>query len=395
MIINGQEVEVYTLDDDGQEVDRAVNFGKNPDLLPTEGSHVGVKSGGIFTAIKNAKETIERQIVNRNLLHNPYFRIDQRQGYVVPPNKNYYSDTALTTLVGQTSEYVTVTAKASGYNTINIGGTDYYVAVADCVRGYVLTNQELVTADCWKFQAQANTTGVMLFNADKTITLKKTNGDNDIVFYQKFSSDTEDMIKGNTVTPTVMSDTETLFTNWEVASSGLTEVYIGQFANGWNSSAAIIPSAPTSFIRVWTNQVDVPITLKATKLEFGSISTLEAEIASGNYDEVVDLMECQKYQRVIEGQGRVVGDLQIFTGSGDFAGWIPMALDMRTIPTIEKADNCYAAIEGNGHFAITSLSSSTYGVLGVASTTVPVGTRAYLLVGDSGVTGRLILNANL
>ena len=300
MIINGQEIEVYTLDDDGQEVDRAVNFGKNPDALPIEDSEVGVKSGGIFTAIKEAKETLEAKIVNRNLLHNPYFKIDQRQGYVVPPNKNYYSDTSLSTLVGQTSEYVTVTAKASGYNTINIGGTDYYAAVADCVRGYC---EKGYTVDMWKLDA---TGGVVLIH-DDYIEISQPN---DHPFVQYFELDR--IALGETVTLSVKWADNTITTGTGTIPSTLPADWTAVVS----VQGATMYISPTRFaLDFWGSK-----NIKAVKLEYGSISTLQAEIDSGAYDEVVDREECElRFRRIhINSQscigGKVYGSDRIRLG---------------------------------------------------------------------------------
>lgn len=357
------------------------------------------------------KAVTEKQIVNRNLLNNPYFRIDQRQGYVVPPNTEMFESGTVNTWT--TDGYYQVTGwhyDASippvKYADIVVNGTTWSCDESYAVRGYVAIGGSTTRInDRWAIWiAEGGNGGVVILNNDDgTFTVKRISGthstvaDNFSVFYRMSVEETK-ALRAQTVTISSKTDLGDLIFQHDVPSSGTTDSGYKFYPNSspWALSF-IVDNLNQGCIAI--NGYYVPlnseITFSANMLEHGSISTMQAWLDSGAYDEVVDLMECQKYQIVIEEQGKVVGDLQMFSGSGDFAGWIPMALNMRTIPTIEKAENCYAAIEGSGHYPITSISSTTYGVYGAASTTVPVGTRAYLLVGDSGVTGRLILNANL
>jgi len=315
---------VYDTDNDGI-VDNAENLGgKAPtefveyadlDATPTEDSTNGVTSGGVYA---DTREQINANKVNRNLLDNPYFKIDQRKGYIVPPNKNYYSDTALTTLVGQTSEYTTVTAKASGYNTINIGGTDYYVAVADCVRGYCEAGY---TVDRWSQGANMTTTVT-----DDGITFKGS-GTYDAIS-ERLENPTQ--FNGKTLTLSAFLQGE------KGARIGLynrtQNTYAGRIDIDDISSGVICQSTFTlgstfvssgDIVEVLLYQCKPslgaptnPTLCKAVKLEYGTISTLEAEIASGNYDEKIDLRNCKEYQKAYEfGYGLHI-DTQIADGNG-------------------------------------------------------------------------------
>jgi len=86
---------------------------------------------------------------NPNLLDNWYFAdpIDQRQGYVVPPDTQYYSDTGLATPAGTVSAYTAANPGNGTYGSITVSGTTYYVPWSAAVRGYV--GQNLYTIDRW------------------------------------------------------------------------------------------------------------------------------------------------------------------------------------------------------------------------------------------------------
>ncbi len=77
-------------------------------------------------------------VSNPNLLDDWHFvdPIDQRHGYIVGSGVTYYSDTALTTSAGTTTAAMTAQYVNATYGTVSIGGTTYYVAAADVVRGY-------------------------------------------------------------------------------------------------------------------------------------------------------------------------------------------------------------------------------------------------------------------
>ena len=359
---------------EGTEIDAAVNFGKNPDALPTENSTNGVTSGGVFTAVKTAKETLERQIVNRNLLDNPYFKIDQREGYVVPPNKNYYSDTALTTLVGQTNEHTTVTAKASGYNTINIGGTDYYVAVADCVRGYTASG---FSFDMWVINGNDR---LVILPTDYGIELKNT-----ISSYSEYF--------------------QLLWNDYSKIPKELKGVpLIGSMAFHDGTIETFDVEIPLEEPSIWTNfggsahfklnydngKVRVMIVsssdlqIEGVKLEKGSVSTLKAEIDSGDYDEDADLMACYKhglyrvaphsnYSRFGTAIGASANTLMIF---------IPQPFASDKIPTLSLSGNIVVDNHKGSASSLLSISegwlTSKGMICGVATAT-----NSNIVVGDA------------
>lgn len=75
---------------------------------------------------------------NPNLLDNWYFAdpIDQRQGYVVPPDTPYYSDTGLSAQAGTVAVYTAANYVDGVYGSVAVDDVEYYVDWAAAVRGY-------------------------------------------------------------------------------------------------------------------------------------------------------------------------------------------------------------------------------------------------------------------
>ena len=287
--------EMYTSIYSGQEIDAAVGFGYNPDNLPIENSPRGVKSGGVYTAIKTAKETLERQIVNRNLLDNPYFKIDQRKGYIVPPNTEMFGIDG-TSGTWTTDNYYKVvnfyTYNNIEYAQISANGGDYACVRNQAVRGYCESGY---TADRYLLQIESDTKGKMVIT-DDYVEISKTGGSANIVLKQRLSSETVKQMRGHSAIFSFVTDDGIKTLLWENISPTDWSIYSPTLAldNGWYVSMGIY--AGECFARYWTGQTANSLKIyNAQKLELGSVSTLEAEIASGDYDEDADLLACMRY----------------------------------------------------------------------------------------------------
>lgn len=268
---------------------------------------------------------------HRNLLDNAYWAspdaiIDQRNGWVVPPNTPYYSDTGLTTQAGTVSAYTTASPGNGTYGTITVSGTTYYVVWSAAVRGYVGAGY---TIDRLKMVVP----GVLLI-ADNGINLKlgaSTYG------YSVFAMliDGAKKLLGKTVTLSILT-TNGLFSNSGVLGSN----------PGWNTQYASLSYVRSyfdgdllvvEFIVVSDNDPDII----ATKLELGSVQTLAHQDEDGVWqlneipDYVEQLARCQYYHR-----------------EGYINAWLPRARDtespkysmtvnfpkMRTAPAVTLYD---------------------------------------------------------
>ena len=112
---------------------------------------------------------------NPNLLDNWYFGnpVNQRNGYVVPPQTPYYTLSATEwNQVGVTEGYYAITGTNSGGEayTISIGGTTYMVTKSAAVRGYT---GEGYGIDRWRVE---NSTTIKLTNNGLVITTTNDNG---------------------------------------------------------------------------------------------------------------------------------------------------------------------------------------------------------------------------
>lgn len=112
---------------------------------------------------------------NPNLLDNWYFGnpVNQRNGYVVPPQTPYYTlSTTEWNQVGVTEGYYAITGTNGGGEayTISIGGTTYMVTKSAAVRGYT---GEGYGIDRWRVE---NSTTIKLTNNGLVITTTNDNG---------------------------------------------------------------------------------------------------------------------------------------------------------------------------------------------------------------------------
>lgn len=347
---------------------------------------VGTNTTQLATTAFVQGET-NRKIVNRNLLDNPMFKIDQRQGYVVPPNVEMFGIDG-TSGTWTTDDYYEVAGfykyNDIEYAHISANGGNYACSSNNVIRGYCSSGY---TVDRWAlWNASPNVLNCIV--EDDGITLIATaNTGGQASFYEKIPN----LELGKTYTLSVEVD-NVIYSNSGQINSTSDSLY----ALGGAISFALQYSPSNSLWIIQNNNINANTRAKVgcIKLELGSVSTLAYDLEHGAYDESLDLMECQKYLRVDEAQSKVIGNLQTYSSNGDFAGYIPSSIDMKGIPTLTY-ENCYFAVEGAAHYPITSLFSSTYGCGGKATTSVPASTTGFLLIGDTGVTGRLIRSCEL
>lgn len=227
------------------------------------------------TPSSSNKAVTESNVVNRNLLRNPYFCIDQRQGYIIPSGTAYYSDSGLTTQVGTTSADCNGMAGNGTYGNVKVNDTWYYCAWSSSfVRGYVGAGYGL---DMWESQT-----------ANQTITIAAKG-------IQTGSGTTwtverlEDVIEiGKTYTISALFDDNIISVSGQIENTSTT-LYVND-----GTSNAEIALRYDSGRQHWYYQFVTRASknLKGVKLEESSISTLKAEMDSGAYDEVADREKC-------------------------------------------------------------------------------------------------------
>lgn len=229
---------------------------------------------------------------NPNLLDNWYFAdpIDQRGGYVVPPDTPYYSDTALTTQVGTVTAYTKATNINGVYGTVTVSSTTYYVDWTAAVRGYVGTGYGI---DRW-FAAGDATGGVK--PEDDGVTIY---GESQYVDWrQKIESYTE--LCGKNVCLSALTADGTLWVQTgkipDELSSTVTSIFSKYDDEG--SGIWLRGGANEMFVQLRAG-AGKSVTFIATKLELGSVQTLAHQDADGNWvlndpppDKHLELLKC-------------------------------------------------------------------------------------------------------
>lgn len=272
---------------------------------------------------------------NPNLLRNWYFGnpVDQRGGYVVPPNIGYY-DAPDGTAVGSTTTYYTAAAYNSYWVTIAVSGITYYVPAVSAVRGY--------TGGGYCIDGWASNGGTVLISADGI------GWDAGNVFFQKLelSADLPDLA----CTVSYLDSAGNLYSGQ--LAPGYTA--IGQYAFSSNAENALYINKTASDARK----------IAAVKLEPGSVQTLAHQDANGSWalNEIPDYAEqlrrCQRYLIPLSSYqcpaSRLEADVILF--------FVPLPVTMRALPAIKQ--NGFQVLSKSGEaqtgftFSVSSLCSN-------------------------------------
>lgn len=347
-----------------------VDIGAQP-TISANGILKGDGSGNITAASETEVELVSLpNICNPNLLDNWYFGnpVDQRNGYVVPPQTPYFTLSATEwNQVGVTEGYYAITGTNStgGAYTISIGGTTYMVTTNAAVRGYT---GEGYTIDRWKLFVSGSvaiTDGGLQFSSA-------------VNFGQ--------VLEGSRV-PNGIKATASVLTD-----EGLASVTFSPSGEAQQIFSAVVGGTSLYFTCNWGGSGNHLIMLdgsglvKAVKLELGSQQTLaHQENGAWVLNEIPDYREqlrrCQRYyQRLKASSGYMrFGISQPYTDTA--AGvFIPLQVEMRTAPTMSSSGN-FALFEGSALLGVNLQldTASPYNViLNVTGTGLP-GTSAQFL----------------
>mgnify|MGYP000225400353 FL=1 len=332
---------------------------------------------------------------NPNLLVNYDFRagclVDQRQGYVVPPNLAYF-DLISNQQVGTTDKYYKVDSfTANGAPLITISNVQYYTAIDTAVRGYVGSGYgiDMFRQDHAACVSLIDDDGVTLIHSAVGITVFRwcfpapTSGQYTASLLY-FKSDGTLALLSRTFTVTKGAPIDV-----QEAIPG-TEEYV--FSPQITSESWAAGSADLRIFHVSATASGQQIKVVAAKWEQGDVSTLAHQDSAGNWvlNEVPSyadtLTKCQRYyyQRAY-GQHETVG----LSYAGE--AWVTLALglpiEMRTNPSVVLKGNLAMAGIGSLAAYITSFSkpslSGTTLNIGVAHTPTTVG-PGYMFSPDAG-----------
>ena len=255
----------------------------------------GEEIDAAVAAVPGKAETT--QLCNRNLLDNWYFGnpVDQRDGYVVPAGKTYYSDAACTAAAGTTTKAYMVyplNSKTFWSYKESDHAVKFYEKAEDVIRGYVGGGYGL---DRWRVSANGiitvTDTGVLLQKSsnsaygsmyetiDATLLLGKE------ITIAALINDNLYAVSG-TVPDTVPTDKNTAV----CISARVDDVTIQSYLYASGVLACEVVNYGTGACKAG-----------AVKLELGSQQTLAHQDADGNWvlNEIPDygeqLRRCQRY----------------------------------------------------------------------------------------------------
>lgn len=351
-------------------------------------------NGKVHPTAGAAVRSIAAGLCNPNLLDNGVFingcLVDQRGGYVVPPNTNYFV-AGETTPTGVTSGYVKVERfGSSGIPVIKINGTEYICNAGTEVRGYTGTGY---TIDRWRQVG------------DKTITIKDgglfANTSTD--FYQT----SEVNLYGKTVTVSLLTNYGLIKATGKFPDERPAELTTVAAVSD-SSIGTVVIFAPTPYNSQVTIFAKEGVTLIAVKLELGDQQTL-AHLENGkwvlneipNYAE--ELAKCQRYYYVLKSHGTAHWVAVGQAWSNRAVNVILSIPAMRITPTliIDASDFMLNFGATANSYAVSGMTVSYYTVgthsiaisVDVAESSLQIG-NAYTLKFQK-TTGKLALSADL
>lgn len=290
------------------------------------------------------------QLCNPNLLDNWYFgnSVDQRGGYVVPPNTPYVVQaTGDSGMTG--NEYVKVDyIAADGVPHFSHNGIECYCAISSVVRGY--TGSINFTIDRWRLHAENTTflvdTKTLMFEGGYWSGITQN-----VEFHKNYI--------GKTFTFSLLLNTNVPF-HLRITFEGTGASQINKYyPTGVDGIVSLTFTVPDNAI--FLNQQIVTMAqgvtgtaiLEAAKLELGTQQTLAHQDENGNWvlNEIPDygeqLAKCQRYQiQLCNGNNGFVG-IGTATSATDCKILLPIPTTLRTTPSITYSGS-FVLISGAG-----------------------------------------------
>lgn len=240
-----------------------------------------------------------------------YFPINQREGYVVPPGTEYFSDIALTQYVDNTTSYIKAIRINDTYSIVYFHeDAQYTCRTSDIVPGYVGAGYGI---DGWKSVGSGSSVAL----SDASLT---ANGGSSGLWLNQFF-DNGQSYYGKTYTLSLLYSGGTLKTaTGELASDGTGGVTVSDAIGGW-ATFRVENSQLRAQINVGANQT---ANIVAVKLELGETQTL-AHMENGVWvlNEIPDygeeLAKCQVYGfPIVNGAWKTVGMGVVLAGNRAF-----------------------------------------------------------------------------
>ena len=273
------------------------------------------------------------QLLTNAYFANPDAIIDQRGGYVAGPDVNAYSDPDLTNLLGTVGGWANTKYVSSTVRSYEYSGNTFYVSASDCIRGYVGSGY---TIDRW--HSNGYNGQPVLINVDGLAAYPG------VGFNQKF----ELSLVGKTVTFSILD------------TSNYLEVFTFEYHSAFHELQGPVYNLQLGDIVVilFHFRVDQTVsrTVRAVKLELGTVQTLAHQDEHGNWvlndpppDKALELAKCQ---RCFETSGTV------WTVPGNTSMMVPYKVTKRVSPALSVTflthQNVQADYNGKDAFRIVN-----------------------------------------
>lgn len=237
--------------------------------------------------------------MGKNLLRNAYFvgggsqqgggqfPINQRAGYVVPPNRIYYVPGG--EAVGTTDAYYSITSISGNAAYFTKSGTQYVTDISLCVPGYTGSGYGI---DGWLLN---DPNGSLVINPDSIKISLKTQYAG---FIRKFSE--QELTEGWTYTLSILTANGCFWYTFQLSKAGNSLL-----PAGWYGVDDLYSHVGFYNGEWWVYLVDTSVNesrevaLRAAKLELGTQQTLAHQDESGNWvlnevpDYETELLRCQ------------------------------------------------------------------------------------------------------
>jgi cell wall-associated NlpC family hydrolase len=309
-----------------------------PNLAYTYGNVTAIQDGGTGAATKDAARCNLGIPGKHNVLHNSVWArkeyiIDQQNGYIVPPGTVAYTDSSLTTVVGNPlSVYRVVNELTETHCRWTVSGVNYYAPASVAVRGYKRSGYMV---DRWR-SGGSNDVCLIKENGVGFVNVSSSSS----YFRQYF-----DFLPAGTYTLSVLTE--------EITGEGAT-VYCAN-TNG-NAPWGVLTLKPGLSTRQITidegacNRVQIAlqanstVTISAIKLERGNVQTLAHE-ENGKWvlddipDTYCEINKCKRYYERITAPGSTL-TLGVGTAANSSEAYVSVKLEPKvSIPSFVNPDN--------------------------------------------------------
>lgn len=306
---------------------------------------------GLTTGVEWKQLMTNDEVINPNLLINPDFSIDQRDGYIIKIGCTVYNEPALTTDVsnlGLSNRPRQVTYKTNTYAAfLGDNGYTYYVNINDIEKGYIIYTsswtEKQYTFDRWFLRGY----GSFKKEENEIVFTKMVESGGGFALLGTILDDVKDL-EGKALTLTLcLNDTiisNTSEAGWSFTEEEQTILYVRGFKN-FNGIVSLIANASRQLeIRIYLAN-GLPLhtfcKIKWAKLELGSVATKFIPPQKSS-----ELIKCKYfYQELITNKAIDFIDPNFLVVNLQFE-------EMRVIPTAKFKNNKfnegnYTKVQGN------------------------------------------------